>query len=415
MAQQPHATETLTAAIRDFYERYPYPPAVTDLEPYRQYWSAPGRRRADFHLHWPWRAFREDYSILVAGCGTDQAGKHAVRWPAAQVTGIDVSAISIRSTADLKGRYKLDNLTVRQLAVEGAEELNCQFDQIVCTGVLHHLPDPVRGIRALRKVLKPEGVLHLMVYAPYGRAGVYMIQEFCRRTGLAATDQGLRQLALALRALPADHPVARLLHGAPDFASAAGCADALLNPQDRAYSVPELFELLESNGLRFLRWVRQAPYSARCGLLANLPHASHLATLAPREEAAAAELFRGTMVRHSAIVCRDDHPWLSRQIQFAGRESLQVVPLRLPDTVTLRERLPTGTAAALRSRSHAYADTILPLARHELEFVEAIDGTRTVSDLIATESRAAFAIPLLERLWWHDQIVFDASATRPED
>jgi SAM-dependent methyltransferase len=405
----------LTAAIRNFYERYPYPPAVTDLEPYRQYWSEPGRRRADFHLHWPWRTFREDFCILVAGCGTDQAAKHAVRWPAARVTAIDVSATSIRCTEELKGRYGLDNLTVRQLSVERAQELNARFDQIVCTGVIHHLPDPVEGIRALGRLLKPDGVLHLMVYAPYGRAGVYMIQEFCHRTGISASEQGLRQLALALRVLPTDHPIARLLQGAPDFASPSGCADALLNPQDRAYSVPDLFGLLEANGLRFVRWVRQAPYSARCGLLAQLPHASQLTTLPPREESAAAELFRGTMVRHSAIVYREDHPWASRQIGFGGREFLEAVPLRLPDTVTLRERLPTGTAAALRSRSHAYADTILPLVRHELDFVEAIDGTRTVSDLIATESRAPFAIPFLERLWWHDQIVFDASAARPEN
>src|SRR5262249_25054221 len=160
VTQQPHGQPTLTAAIRSFYESYPYPPAVTDLEPYRQYWSEPGRRRADFHLHWPWRRFREGPSILVAGCGTDQAAQHAVRWPAAQVTGIDISATSMRCTEGLKSRYGLENLTIRQLSVERAEELSAQFDQIVCTGVLHHLPDPVEGIRALRKVLKPDGVMH---------------------------------------------------------------------------------------------------------------------------------------------------------------------------------------------------------------------------------------------------------------
>ena len=50
-------------------------------------------------------------SILVAGCGTSQAAKVALRWPRARVTGIDFSATSVRHTEALKREYKLDNLT----------------------------------------------------------------------------------------------------------------------------------------------------------------------------------------------------------------------------------------------------------------------------------------------------------------
>ena len=44
------------------------------------------------------------------------------------------------------------------------------------------------GLRALREVLSQQGALHLMVYASYGRAGIYMLQEYCRmlRIGTAA-------------------------------------------------------------------------------------------------------------------------------------------------------------------------------------------------------------------------------------
>ncbi len=89
---------------------------------------------------------REDISILVAGCGTSQAAKHAMRWPAARVTGIDFSETSVRCTEELKRKYQLDNLQVRQLPLERARELETSFDQIVCTGVLHHLPDPDAGL-----------------------------------------------------------------------------------------------------------------------------------------------------------------------------------------------------------------------------------------------------------------------------
>src|SRR5579863_3290416 len=121
-----------------FYECHPYPPPVDDLEAYRQAWDDK-RRRADSHLFWPAEPTRDDRSILVAGCGTTQAAHYAVRWPRAQVTGIDVSAKSIAFTQGLKRKYALGNLAVRQLPVERAGELGRRFEHVVCTGVLHHL------------------------------------------------------------------------------------------------------------------------------------------------------------------------------------------------------------------------------------------------------------------------------------
>ena len=58
---------------QDFYERYPYPPPIDDLDNYRRRWQEPNRRRADFHLFWPEKPYAAERTILVAGCGTSQA------------------------------------------------------------------------------------------------------------------------------------------------------------------------------------------------------------------------------------------------------------------------------------------------------------------------------------------------------
>ena len=118
--------------------------------------------------------------------------------------------------------------------------------------MLHHLPVPEEGLRALREVLQPDGAMHLMVYATYGRAGVYMLQEYCRRLGVGHTDQEIRDLAVTLTALPYRHPLAHLLGESPDFRHRDALADALLNPQDRAYTVPQLFDLIDGCGLERL-------------------------------------------------------------------------------------------------------------------------------------------------------------------
>jgi SAM-dependent methyltransferase len=410
--QRPDTAE----AVREFYERLPYPRPIDSLERYQRLWQDAQRRRADFHLHWPAASYREDRSILVAGCGTSQAAKHAMRWPEARVTGIDFSATSVRCTEALKRKYKLNNLELRQLPVERAGELGTSFDQVVCTGVLHHLADPDAGLAALRDVLKPDGAMHLMVYAPYGRTGIYMLQEFCRRVGIRATDEGIRDLIAALGALPPGHPLQTLLREAPDFQHEAALADALLHPQDRAYSVPELFGFIGANGLTFGRWIRQAPYSVRCGVMANIPQASRMAQLPLAEQYAAVELFRGTMIRHSVIAYRDDSPGAPQAIDFGGDAWPGYVPIPMADTICIQERLPAGAAAVLINRTHTYTDLIMPIDTTEKRMFDAIDGKRSIGEItrrMAPSSRKQSPLDLaravFERLWWYDEVVFDSS------
>lgn len=402
-------TQGSAQVVRDFYEEHPYPPPVDDLDSYRERWKDKGRRRADYHMLWPADPFREDRSVLIAGCGTSQAAKYALRWPQAEVTGIDVSATSVRCTEALQRKYKLDNLHVQQLPVEQAAEVGHQFAQIVCTGVLHHLPNPDAGLRALRGVLQPTGALNLMVYAPYGRTGIYLLQDYCRRLGIGTSADEIRDLAATLQSLPQDHPIVPLLRNAPDFRSDEGLADALLHPQDRSYSVPELCEFVAGNGLRFGRWIKQAPYLPFCGALLNSPHQPLLARLPTPEQYAAVELFRGTMVRHSAVVYRDDHPRDPQPIGFDDNAWLSYVPIRLPDTICVEERLPPTAAGVLINQTHAFNDLYLPIDAAQKGLFEAIDGQRTIGEIATTEEQRLSARTLFERLWWYDQVVFDSS------
>lgn len=403
--------------VRDFYDRYPYPPPVDDLENYRDRWDEP-RRRADFHLFWPWRAYREDQSILVAGCGTSQAARHAMRWPNAPVTAIDCSACSVKCTERLKQKHDLKNLEVHQLPVEEVSELGMSFDQIVCTGVLHHLADPLVGLTALRSVLKQEGAMQLMVYAPYGRIGIYMLQEFCRRVGIQTTDESVMDLNRALGALPPGHPLQTLIsHGqSQDFRSEAALADSLLHPRDRAYSVPQLFEFLENGGVIFGRWLRQAPYSVHCGIVAKIPQATGIERLPPAEQYAAIELFRGTMARHSVIAYRNDSVDCHRQIDLAAESWMENVPIRMPDTICVCDRLPPGSAGVLINRSHIYRDLFLQVSPKEKMWLEAIDGVRNIGEILErTPSQSPRRTDLeaartfFNRLWWYDQVVFNTS------
>jgi SAM-dependent methyltransferase len=400
--------------VRAFYESHPYPAPLTDLDRHRELYRNPDRRRALSLLLWPARRAAPDRKILIAGCGTSQAAIHAMREPDARVTAIDVSETSLDHARRLQRKYDLQNLDLHRLALEEVGELGLTFDEIVCTGVLHHLRDPDLGLRSLRAVTARDGALHIMVYAAYGRAGVYMMQEYCRLVGVRAAEDDLRELGAVIGALAEDHPVAAVARRARDFRQPDALADALLHPVDRAYTVPELYAWLQRCGLSFARWREQAPYLPQCGSIAGMPHAARLASLPAPQQHAAVELLRGTMTKHDFIACRDDRAGESQPIAFASQDWLSYVPLRLPWALVVRERLPPGDAAVLINRAHGFPDLALPINAAQARVLDAIDGERTVGEILKDATASATVDQgreFFERLWRYDQIVLDAAAT----
>jgi SAM-dependent methyltransferase len=399
--------------VRAFYESHPYPAPLANLDRHRELNRNPDRRRALALLLWPARRAAPDRKILIAGCGTSQAVIHAMREPDARVTAIDISETSLSHSRDLQQKYGVGNLDLRRLPIEDAGSLGLVFDEIVCTGVLHHLPDPDLGLRSLSAVLAPDGAMHLMVYAAYGRAGVYMMQEYCRLLGVRAAEDDLRQLGGVIAVLPPDHPLASVARRAKDFRAPDALADALLHPVDRAYTVPELHAWLQRCGLKFARWREQAPYLPQCGAIAAAPHAARLALLPAPLQQAAVELLRGTMTKHEFIAYRGDGVGLAQPISFDGEGWLDYVPLRLPWAVIMRERLPPGASAVLINRAHGYPDLALSINAAQARLVAAIDGKRTVGEILR-DTRASATLDqgreFVERLWRYDQIVLDATA-----
>ncbi|HYI95772.1 MAG TPA: class I SAM-dependent methyltransferase [Bryobacteraceae bacterium] len=401
-----------TDPVRDFYTDHPYPPPVENLDRARDKWRDENRHRSEFHLFWPERPYRADLDILVAGCGTWQAAKYAVCRPQANITGIDVSPTSLDHTEQLKRKYNLTNLEIRSLPIERAGELKRGFDLIVCTGVLHHLQDPDSGLRALRDLLKPEGSMYLMLYAPYGRTGIYLLQDYCRRLGIGTSEREISDLMEVLKALPQHHPLATVLRGSRDAANPGALADALLNPRDRSYSVPQLFDFMERNDLKFGRWYSQAPYLPQCGAIATTPHAERLALLPEYEQYVAMELWRGLIATHSVLVSRGDSSEWRENVRFDDQRWPHYVAIRLPGTVCVQDRLPPGSAGVLLSRYHSFPDLILVIDAHEKKMFDAIDGRRSIGEIAERaggQDQSSRARYFFEKLFRYDQVVFDTS------
>jgi SAM-dependent methyltransferase len=379
------------------YEAFPYPARDPREEARRLIVGSPSHlREVD---HWIFGGRRPASALLralFAGGGTGDgtimlAQQMAWAGRPGEVTWLDRSAAARRiaegrAAARKLGNLRFENGSLLDLAGSGLGP----FDYIDCCGVLHHLPDPLAGLRSLASVLAPGGGIGLMVYAPHGRTGVYMLQD------------ALRLLAPEGEAPPARIDLARRLwRQVPETAwlkrnpwltdhisgGDAGLYDLLLNPRDRAYTVPQLAELVAAAGLRIACWVEPVRYDPD----AYLPDPrlrARTAAMTPTERAALAEAVTGNMGIHILYCRRAEEPEPERPW-----EDPEAVPtLREMDGAALAKGLPRdGTLPVTFDGLRVN----LPLPRLAGAILQRVDGRRSfgaIADELAANgvSREAF-------------------------
>jgi SAM-dependent methyltransferase len=311
-------TDRTDAIVADQYAAYPYPARDPKDEAKRLVVGSPS------HLaeidHWVFGARRDParpLNALIAGGGTGDAcvmlaTQLARAGRPGQVTWLDRSAAAAaiaRKRVETRG---LTNVTFVQGSLLDLPALGLgPFDYIDCCGVLHHLPDPAAGLRALVSVLAPGGGLGLMVYAPHGRTGVYMAQDALRL--LAPAEAPLpERVEIArrlLRALCPAHWLVRNPRLTDHIAGGdAGIVDLLLHARDRAYTVPELLALLDGAGLAPTALIEPARYDPATWL-ADPRLRARAAGLRRAERAALAEAAAGTMAVHIVYAVRAEAGW----------------------------------------------------------------------------------------------------------
>jgi SAM-dependent methyltransferase len=125
--------------------------------------------------------------------------------------------------------------------------LGRHYDFINCVGVLHHLPDPARGLRALCERLKPGGIMHIFVYSALGRREIMLMQEALALLQGGDSSDFTAGVALGRAVFAALPPSSRVKRReqerwAMENERDSTFADMYLHPQEVDYTVPSLFK-----------------------------------------------------------------------------------------------------------------------------------------------------------------------------
>lgn len=257
-------SEGVSSNVREMYEENPYPRWVTLQQPAVTTIPAFVRmlRPADTILP----AGRR---ILVAGGGSGQQPvQMALSFPDAQLRSIDLSRSSLAYAARMAAKHGVENVEFGHGDILAIDESLGSFAIVSCSGVLHHLAQPLDGWRRLLRVLAPHGIIKIGLYATAARRPIDAARALVRQGGFAATDEGIRASRQAILGLPTAHP-ARGALAFIDFFSMSGCRDLLMHVQERSYTLPEIARDLDTLKLRFLGF--QLPAAVQARFLAEYP------------------------------------------------------------------------------------------------------------------------------------------------
>ena len=89
------------------------------------------------------------------------------------------------------------------------------------------------------------------------------------------------------------------------------------------------------------------------------------------------------------------------------------VPIRLPETIAVRERVPAGASAVLINRNHRYTDLYLPIDATQGAWLDGINDQRTIAQIVGENGDRNRARAFFAQLWEWDQVVFDTSGKPP--
>jgi 2-polyprenyl-3-methyl-5-hydroxy-6-metoxy-1,4-benzoquinol methylase len=227
------AGDSKTEAVRRFYARAPFPGygARDTLAKLR----ARGARSEFARLLD--QAIPPGARVLDLGCGTGQMALFLAAAGTRDVVAADLTRESLALGAAAARRFGIDRVTFVETDLRRPALRPASFDVVVCTGVLHHTPEPAAAFATVAELARPGGVLVIGLYNAYARIPHRLRRLVARATGF--------------RVFPRD-PVLDDRRAEPARRE-AWLRDQYLHPEEHRHTVGEVQRWFEDNGVQYLR------------------------------------------------------------------------------------------------------------------------------------------------------------------
>jgi ubiquinone/menaquinone biosynthesis C-methylase UbiE len=198
--------------------------------------------------------------ILDAGCGTGYKSLAlALANPGAKIIGVDLSEDSVEMSKQRLRYHKIDRVEFHAMPLERIGELGMMFDYINCDEVLYLVPDSIAALKAMKSVLKPDGIIRVNYHSEYGRRLYRSSQEFFRTLGCMQGPPDESEIALVrqtMHALKQNVTIKGALWNQQHLESNESILANFLLQNDKTWSIKQFFSGMRDADLSFFDMVQ---------------------------------------------------------------------------------------------------------------------------------------------------------------
>lgn len=259
--------------------------------------------------------------FLNAGCGSGwETLVVATANPGARYVGTDISHESVKMARQRFAFHKIDNARFEVMDIVDMSPLGEQFDFIACNDVLYLIDDQVAGLKGMRQVLKPDGMIRVNVHSLYQRQFIFHMQEAMELLGVmdepaAKAIPILREVMEALN----DGSFVKSHWNGDQIKTTTGILANFLLRSDKGFTVPQVFEMLRQADLDFIDMVNWQNWKLERVLNKPVPYAiRHINKLNQEERLHFIELVFPNMTRLIDFWC--GHKGIPKPEPFSNDE-----------------------------------------------------------------------------------------------
>jgi 2-polyprenyl-3-methyl-5-hydroxy-6-metoxy-1,4-benzoquinol methylase len=195
---------------------------------------------------------KKPLNILIAGSGT---GLQPLGFSSAcqnsKVLAIDLSKASLGYSKRMADKLSVNNIEFLQADINHLASLNRKFEIIECCGVLHHMDDPLQGLKVLSELLVPKGIMKVALYSAIARKEISQLKQYIQAENIDCDLASIRSFRGKL--FSGKLPIQlKNFADSSDLMSTSGCRDLFFHEQEHQMSIPWIEEALSTLKLKFL-------------------------------------------------------------------------------------------------------------------------------------------------------------------
>ena len=243
-------TDKVSLQVKDQYEKNPYPrwrftygqltsPFLLKLK--NQIWPNKIKIKNQF----------DNLKILVAGCGTGQHVCIVKDYLNSNILAIDLSLSSLAYAKRKTDELGFGNIEYLNTDILELNKLTKKFDVIECIGVLHHMKEPMKGLKILLNLLEPHGVIKLGLYSEKARQHVVKVREFIKKNKFKNTINGIRDCRHSIFIKKEDKVFKKILNRS-NFYTTSSARDLMFHVQEHRFNLSQISQMISDFDLEFL-------------------------------------------------------------------------------------------------------------------------------------------------------------------